>query len=212
MGVSVWSNVQVAIQSALAAADTISAISKANPAVVTATAHGLANGDFVSLDVLGMVQVDKSVFRIANVAANTFELEGVDSTTFDTFTSGTAKAITFGTTMTTISDINVSGGDFDSIDTTTIHDVTKQEVQGAASATNVAGSCNWDPGDAGQKALKTASDTKAELAVKFRWADGKVWVFRGQIGFTHSPTGQAQGKVTSPFSVKANGRPRAYGA
>ena len=75
MGASVWSNVQVAVQSALAAADTISAITKANPAVVTATAHGLANGDWVSLDVLGMHQLDKSVCRVANVTANTFELE-----------------------------------------------------------------------------------------------------------------------------------------
>ena len=118
MGASVWSNVQVAVQSALAAADTISAITKANPAVVTATAHGLANGDWVSLDVLGMHQLDKSVCRVANVTANTFELEGVDSTGFDTFSSGTAQAITFGTSITTMSDINVSGGDFESIDTT----------------------------------------------------------------------------------------------
>lgn len=210
MGVSVWSNVQVVIQSALAAADTITAITKASPAVVTAAGHGLSNGNFVSLDIQGMHQLDKSVARIANVTTDTFELEGVDSTAFDTFSSGTAKAVTFGTSMTTISDINVSGGEFDSIDITTIHDSVKQETQGAASPITVSGSCNWDPADAGQIALKAASDAKAERAIRFSWADGKVWVFRGQIGFTHSPTGQAQGKVTSPFSVKANGRPRAY--
>ena len=210
MGASVWSNVQVAVQSALAAADTITGITKANPALVTSTAHGMANGDWVSLDILGMHQLDKSVCRIANVAANTFELEGVDSTSFDTFTSGTAKAITFGTSITSMADINVSGGDFESIDTTTIHDSQKQEIPGAASPTVISGNCNWDPSDAGQIALKAASDAKSERAVRFTWADGKKWVFRGYIGFTHSPTGQAQGKVTTPLSVRSNGRPRAY--
>ena len=47
MAVKTWTNVQVAMQSALGASKTITAITKANPAVATSTAHGLANGDYV---------------------------------------------------------------------------------------------------------------------------------------------------------------------
>lgn len=101
MGVSLWSKVAVAIQSALGSALTISAITKANPGVATSAAHGLSNGDVVLISAQGMHQVDQRVFRVANVAANTFELEGEDTTNYDTFTSGDAKLITFGTTLAT---------------------------------------------------------------------------------------------------------------
>lgn len=64
-------------------------ITKANPAVVTSTAHGLSNGDIVRIrDVGGMTEVNGRTFTIANVAANTFELSGTDSTAYTTYTSG----------------------------------------------------------------------------------------------------------------------------
>lgn len=64
-------------------------ITKANPAVVTSTAHGLSNGDIVRIrDVGGMTEVNGHTFTIANVAANTFELSGTNSSSYTTFTSG----------------------------------------------------------------------------------------------------------------------------
>jgi len=42
--VTKWSSVGVAVQSALGANKTITAITLADPAVVTSNAHGLANG------------------------------------------------------------------------------------------------------------------------------------------------------------------------
>lgn len=74
---------------------TISGITKANPAVVTAAAHGFANGDRVIVTgVGGMGQVNNREFTVANQAANTFELSGVDSTGYDAYTmGGTASKI-----------------------------------------------------------------------------------------------------------------------
>lgn len=73
-------------------AQNITAITKANPAVVTyAGADTYANGDRVTISgVVGMTQVNNREFEVANVnaGANTFELLAVDSTTYDTYTSG----------------------------------------------------------------------------------------------------------------------------
>lgn len=67
----------------------ITAITKANPAVVTATAHGYSDGDLVYIrDVGGMDEVTNRVFIIDGVTTNTFELQGVDSTNFSTYTGG----------------------------------------------------------------------------------------------------------------------------
>ena len=98
---TVWKNVAVAMQSALAAAKTITAITKANPGVATSTAHGYSNGEIVFLTISGMYQLNDKPVRVANVTANTFELEGVDTTLFETFSSGTAELVTLGTSITT---------------------------------------------------------------------------------------------------------------
>jgi hypothetical protein len=70
---------------------TITSITKANPAVVTSTAHGFLDGQTVILkDIEGMTEVDGLIFTVANKTANTFELSGIDSTNYSTFTSGVA--------------------------------------------------------------------------------------------------------------------------
>lgn len=68
---------------------TITGITKANPAVVTATAHGLATGDngLVS-GVGGMTEVNDRRFTITKIDADSFSLDGEDSTGHTTYTSG----------------------------------------------------------------------------------------------------------------------------
>ena len=73
----------------------ISAITKASPAVVTATAHGFANGDEVYLSgIVGMTELNNRYFIVANATANTFELSGEDSSNHTAYSSaGTAAEI-----------------------------------------------------------------------------------------------------------------------
>ena len=67
----------------------ITAITKANPAVVTAASHGLNNGDRVFIgSVGGMTEVNNREFTVANKTTNTFELSGINSSAFTTYTSG----------------------------------------------------------------------------------------------------------------------------
>ncbi len=206
-----WSNVQVSMQSAIGADKTISAITKATTGVVTSTAHGLANGDYVFLTVSGMRQLNDRVVRVANVAANTFELEGIDTTLFDTFTAGTAAAISFGTNITTATNISSSGGGFDFIDTTTIHDNTRTQVPGLPAATSYTFDNIWDISDAGLKAMKVASDAQAKRAFKFQFGiGGQIMVFAGYVGANLLPGGSAQQLVTTSAAITMNSTPSYY--
>lgn len=64
-------------------------ITKANPAVVTLNAHGFSNGDRVyATGVGGMVELNNREFTVAGATANTFQLSGVNSSGYTTFTSG----------------------------------------------------------------------------------------------------------------------------
>ena len=78
----------------LEANKTITAITKANPGVVTSASHGFANGDTVVISgVVGMTQVNGKRFKVASVATNTFALQDIDgnnvnTTSYTTYTSG----------------------------------------------------------------------------------------------------------------------------
>jgi len=208
--VSLWTKVGVAIQSALGAAKTITAITKANPGVASSTSHGFANGAFVLLTIQGMTQLDNRVFRVANVAAGTFELEGENTSSYDTFTSGTAEEITFGTNLATATTLNASGGEYDYEDTTTIHDSVRSQIPTLAAPVNYTFENIWDVADAGLIALKSASDNKVKRAVRLTFSNAQKVLFNGYIGATLLPVGTAPGKVTTPVTIAMNGRPTVY--
>jgi len=74
---------------------TISAVTKANPGVVTATAHTFKEGQQVTISsVVGMTQLNSNVYTVRNPATDTFELYSTDGTTkvdttgYTTYTSG----------------------------------------------------------------------------------------------------------------------------
>lgn len=205
-----WSNVAVAIQSALATAITITGISKASEGVVTAT-NTLTNGDYVVLTVNGMRQVDDRVFRVKTVSGTSFTLEGEDTTLFDTFTSGTAQKVTFGTSITTATNINPSGGEFDMIDMTTIHQAQRSQMPGLPSALQYGMDHIWDIADAGLKAMKSASDAQAKRAFMFTFGTGgQIMVFNGYVGASLAPLGSSQQLVTCKATITCNGTPTYY--
>jgi Flp pilus assembly protein TadG len=67
----------------------ITGITRANPAVVTSSNHGFQNGDTVYIrNVSGMSQVNDHVFTVANRTTNTFQLQGVNSSSYNSYSSG----------------------------------------------------------------------------------------------------------------------------
>jgi hypothetical protein len=79
-------------------AQNITAITQADPCVVTIAGHGYSNGNEVAAaDIGGMTELNNRNFKVANAAANTFELQymdgtDVDSTGFGAYTSGGTAA------------------------------------------------------------------------------------------------------------------------
>lgn len=72
----------------------ITAITKANPAVVTfAATHNYANGDDIVITAVeGMTEINGGPYTVANVTASTVELVGVDSTGYTNYTADTGHA------------------------------------------------------------------------------------------------------------------------
>lgn len=64
----------------------VTAISQADPGVVTAAAHGYEDGDWVFIDdsVVGMSEVHNKTYLVNNKSTNTFELQDLDGVDVDT--------------------------------------------------------------------------------------------------------------------------------
>ena len=66
----------------------VTAATRANPAVVTAAGHGFSNGDKVVIwGQANMTQINGRVFTVANKSNNSFQLLGVDSQYYSSFSN-----------------------------------------------------------------------------------------------------------------------------
>lgn len=209
--VVLWKKVRVAMQSAIGTAIAIQSISKASPAVVNATGiSSISDGDFLLLKVQGMTELNNKVVRVASKNTSDFELEGVDSTLYSDFVSGTLELLTFGTTFDSFLDVSASGGEAPDIDTTTIHDDQASAIPGLPAASVFSFNSLWDSSNTALLAAKAASDAQAQRAFLFTFANGQKFLINGYVSCPLNPAGTAQEKVTSPVKITSNGLATTY--
>jgi hypothetical protein len=163
----IGTNVTVSVQSTLGSALTVTAVTKANPGVATSTGHGLSNGDVVVFTAAaGMVQLNGQAVRVANVAANTFELEGLDTSSYDTWTAGTAKEVSAFQTYSSAQNITMPNPAPNKIDITTLIDKVKQYTYGLADAPDGSITGLFNPSGAAEILVRTATKSNATMVMK----------------------------------------------
>lgn len=201
------SGLKLYMESAIAAAKTISGITKAAPGVISSTAHGFANGDNVLLEIEGMVELHGYLCKVVSTATDTFQVAdvngttGIDTTLFSTFTSGTAKKVTLGTSITGVQDFNFAGGEIKVQDTTTVNDTQDTQIVVGATAQSADMTMQWDPASSAQQAMIAAFKTRANKGFKVLWPDGAFTMWYGTVGYTGAPGGGKQGVTTSPAKI-----------
>ena len=192
-----WVNQSVLMQSAIGAVQAIDAISKASPGVITKNSGATlpANGDYVLLTVSGMRQLNNRIFKVANASGAAFDI-GVDTTLFDTFTSGSYQVITFGHAFDSIRDLASSGGDpvFEEIGS--IHDPEDINAIVSSSPQSFSGTHNWDPAFAPLVAANQAFQLRSPRAFKFADPGGKEYLFYAYVNAPLQPTVSGRKKVT----------------
>ena len=201
-----WTDVYVFMESAIGAEVAASAITKASEGVMTTgAAHGITTGDYVLVKAQGMTEVNGRIFRAKSASGTTLTLEGENTTNYGTFTSGTVQKVTLGTTISTLTSVSGSGGEFSPIDTTLIHDKSKSSIPGLASATEYKFDSVWDVSDPGLIAAKQASSSKAQKTFMIMFSNGQRVLFYGYIGAQLIPGGSTGGLVTTSITISAQG-------
>lgn len=211
-GYKFWTNVSVAIATlaGIAAAVPITAISKANPAVVGYTGTDPAVGAVVLMQVNGMTQLNNRMFRVGSVdaGANTFTLDGVDSTTYRTFIAAGSvfHVIDFNTEFSTLAEPQAGGGDPVQEDTTLIHDPEDTQEVVSSSPQTYGFSSVWDPSNPALIEANRAFVTRTPRPVRITYADGSIYLFYATLSAPLAP-GASGKKVSTPInaSLKATG-------
>lgn len=166
-----------------AAADTITGISQANPGVVTAASHGMANGTVARIaSVVGMVQVNNRAVIVRNQATNTFEMGGVDTTDYTAYTSGGQA---FAQTMAEIGYIREMGG-FDGeapdVDVTYLRSIEREFLTGVPDPGNFTLQL-WIPttNDTGQTRLRKLKELGTAAAFQLTLASLQSAAFMASV-------------------------------
>lgn len=178
----IGTNMTVKVESTLDTALTVTAVTLADPGVATSTAHGLANGDVVLFTVSGgMVELNGQAVRVANVATDTFELEGLDTSDYSTWTSGTAQKVTAWHTLANAQQVSMPDPTPNKLDITTLIDKSKQYAYGLPDAPDGSIQGLYDPTSTAVQAIKTATKANGDLVFCIEWAGGQFTYFNALV-------------------------------
>lgn len=206
----IGSNISVELQKTLAATTTITAITLANPGVVTDVAHGYSNGDVVLLSIAGTVQLDKVACRIANKATDTYELEGIDTTTFGTFVSGTAAKVTAWDTVGWATTVNVPNASPAEINCTTLADRAEQVVYGMPGAAKGTMDGLFQIGDVAMANLRAATAANATRVFRITWPGGQKCIMNCNVAAGSGFSQGVNAAATTSCAVTVRGFPNFY--
>lgn len=202
MSVKLPNGVSFAIATAYAAAIPFTTASNANPAVLGATGHGLANGDLVWVT-SGWSKLTDRICRVTTSLTNTFALEGIDTSNTSMYPAGsgvgTVQKITSLQQIAQVLDYQTSGGDMQFANYSFLEQDFETQLPTQASPMVGTMTIADDATQAGYQAVKAAAEQRAVRALKATFPDGSIILYNGYVSFNETPT-MSKGQV---MAVKA---------
>lgn len=172
----------LAIGTGTGGAKTLTAIALGNPTILTSTAHGLNNGDVVTL--AGLTGVNASVlnglnFTVKNKTTNTFAIDA-DTTGLAITASGTATPITF-TNVANLKTYSGFDGSASEIDVTNLDSTAKEFRLGLVDPGQFSIEIDYDGANAGHVALRAKQVSGVITPFKVTLPNASVITFNGFV-------------------------------
>lgn len=199
------------IASTAGAAKTITGVSVGYPAVVTSTAHGLANGDVVVIAaVVGTIGTDATnglngkTFVINHVLANSFVIEA--NTTGLVYTSGGTATPNTWTQIKEIKSLKPGGATASKIDVTDLDSDAMEYRTGLVDNGTLSADINDMTTDAGQTAVLAAFNAQTVNSYKIALTGGSVRTFDAVVTkFGALPDAAVNGVQTNALEWQISG-------
>ena len=203
MSYSVPDGSKVFLGTAFGTAIDVTAISNANPAVVSAASHGLSAGDVVIVK-SGWQKINERVFKVANPLTGSFELEGLDTSSTTDYpvgsSAGTVQEITTLTQITQILGIATSGGEQEFATVSPLESDFDIQIPTKTGAQTLELTIGDDDTLAGYQALKAAANARAIRPLKLLNKNGSYIFYYGYVSLNETPT-KTKGSVDAVKST-----------
>lgn len=185
----------------------ITGASKANPCVLTATAHGFLVGDVIKpTGIVGMTELNDNNYVVSAVTVNNITLYGVNSTDYGTYVSGgTAPKYVFAN-LCELTAYKEDGGEAEEIDVTTICSDVQESDAGLSGSPSINLDYNYAPQASPQIALKAAKEAGTPLPVKLVLPKSAGATVLDCNVLSIGKSGEVKGIWTSSATLKVRGK------
>jgi hypothetical protein len=192
MAVTLPNGALVAIASGYDAADIMSAVTNAKPAVATLTAgHGIVANDYIEVT-SGWSRLTDKVVRAGTVAGDTVELLGVDSSMLSVYAAGggagSVRKVTGWTQLSQILQSTSSGGEQQFLEYQFLESDAQKRIPTFKSAAGLSFSIADDPAQPGYILAATANDDRLPRAVRISLPNGATIVYNAYISLNKTPS------------------------
>ena len=196
------------ISGASGVAKTITALTLTNPIMLTSVAHGLANGDVVTMaDFAGADagDINGETFVVKYVTDDTFcvDLDASALTITDNTDSATATPLAW-VAVGEVVDWDGPGGSASVIDVTHLTSDAKEKRMGLPDEGQFTFSMNKIFGDTGQDACWEARRLQLEKSFKVTYTDTTTQTFDGYV-LQFSTSGGVDDKVSGSITIEITG-------
>lgn len=214
MAVSLPNGSTLFIGSAYAAAITVTALSNANPAVATAVGHGLSTGDYLVVT-SGWSRLTDRLVRVGSTpTADTFTLEGINTTDTDLYPAGagtgSVREVTTFTQITQILSTASQGGEQQFLTYQFLEDDAEKEIPTTKTAGGFDFTVADDPTLSGYIALSAANDDREARALRVNLANGSKLCYYGYCTLNETPTLTVNELMACEATVRFLNKPTRY--
>jgi hypothetical protein len=178
------------LATAFATAKTVTIVTNASTAVVTAVAHGFSNGDAVRFATSGWGRLANRVFEIAGVTTDTFTvpLDTSDTSVYPAGTGiGTVQKISTWVQMQKVMNPSTSGGEAKQVSYKFVDSDVEFSINDGFSATSYSFELDDDTTTAGYTAAKSLTDVQTDTCLKMLLRSGSRVYFPGKVALNDVP-------------------------
>jgi len=188
----------------------VTSISNANPAVATSVGHSLEVGDVVLLT-SAWTRLTNRAFRVSAVAADTFTLQGVDTTSTRVYpvggSAGSAAPVETWVQVPQIMSVDSSGGDQNFYTFQFLEDDDERQFPTNKSAMTITMEVADDPDQAYVPILEGYDEAKTTNVSRLNLVNGDTIMYPAVISITSTPALTVNELMTRTITLAMQGRP-----
>lgn len=194
---------------------TITSISNANPAVVTAPDHAFVQGDIVVIT-SGWVRLTGRAFKVGVVTGDTFVLTGVNTLSTQAYpllsSAGTARSVTKWVNIPQITEVASAGGEQQFYQFGFLEEDEDRQIPTTKSPSTLTLTVADDPSQPYVPVIEAADELKEERVQRLNLVNGDIILYNSIASITNTPSLTRNQIMVRTITLAQQGRVTRYKA